>query len=265
MSKIIKYVSLNEAPHIVAVPFPIAPAMEETHRELAPSGTDEDAVTAETMEEEARHIIDEMMKLAHSEAETIRDEAKAEAQTMLDEAAVQAEDVKEFARNEGYKAGYEAGEQAAQVAVREEMANELQQSVAQAEKLIAAAKFEGQEMILAAERQIIEITLAIASKVLAREIEENPMVILPIVKTALAKVKDQDEFNIRVEPEDYEVLLHAKHDLQMMLGRDQGITITADRTLAKGDCIIETPYGNVDAKIDTQLENVKKALQGVMP
>lgn len=267
MSKIIKYVSLTDAPHIVAAPFPTRAAKEDANAECAVETElqTEDSEPETSMEEEAQRIIDEMMKLAQAEAESIRNEAKDQAQAMLDDAAVQAETAKEQAREEGHKAGFEVGEKEGRLAANQQMADELQQSVVQAERLLKTARAEGQEMLLAAERQIIDLTLAIVSKVLAREVEENPMVILPIVKSALAKVKDQDEFTIRVNPEDYEILLQAKRDLQMMVGREQGITIAADRTLERGSCVIDTPYGSVDARIDTQMENVKKALQGVMP
>lgn len=265
MSKIIKYVSLNEAPHILATPqMAVAEAAKE---EALPSEELQESEVSqrEILEAEAQQIIDEMMKLAHGEAETIRDTARAKAQALLDEASIQAEEVREKARQEGYQTGYQAGEEAAQLAVRNDMAQEIEQTAAKAENLLETAKREGQEMLFAAERQMIELVVCIAKKVLAYEVEENPLVILPIVKAALAKVKDQDEFTIRVHPEDYEVLLQAKRDLQMMVGREQGITINADRTLDKGGCVIDTPYGSVDARLDTQLENVKKALQGVMP
>ncbi len=266
MSKIIKYVSLSKAPHILPVPKSVS------EEEALPDSPEESVVTPETeavgqesLEEEAHQIIDEMIRLAHSEAENIRVQARIEAQALLDETALQAAEIKEKAKSEGYAAGYQQGEQEAKVAVQEQMAEEFARSVENAEQIIATAKAEGQEMLFAAERQMIELVISIAGKVLAREFDENPFAVLPIVKAALAKVKDQDEFTIRVHPEDFEVLLEAKQELQLMVGREQGVNISVDRTLQKGGCVVDTPYGSVDARLDTQMENVKKALQGAMP
>ena len=266
MSKIIKYASLSKAPHILSVPKsakeeePLPEVVEESF-----AADEAEEVRQESLEEEAQQIIDEMIRLANSEAENIRAQAKVDAQSLLDETAIQAAELREKAKSEGYEAGYQQGEQEAQTAVRAQMAEEFAQAVAKAEQIIDTAKAEGLEMIFAAERQMIELVISIAGKVLAREFEENPFAVLPIVKAALAKVKDQDEFTIRVHPEDFEVLLQAKRELEMMVGREQGVNITVDRTLGKGGCVVDTPYGSVDARLDTQMENVKKALQGAMP
>ena len=117
--------------------------------------------------------------------------------------------------------------------------------------------------MLDAERQIVDIALAVARKILAYEISENPMVVLPLVKTALAKVCDQEEVVIRVSVDDFDAVQLAKNDLQIMVGREQALKIIVDSTITGGSCIIDTSYGTVDARVDTQFENIKKALQGV--
>ena len=39
----------------------------------------------------------------------------------------------------------------------------------------------------------------------------------------------------------------------------------ADAVLGKGGCLIETSFGTVEAGIDTQLESIRRVLQGMLP
>ena len=45
---------------------------------------------------------------------------------------------------------------------------------------------------------------------------------------------------------------------------DTNLTITSDDGLKPGDCLVETPNGNVDARLQTQIEQLKKAVREVM-
>lgn len=208
-----------------------------------------------------------------NEAETIMATAQQSASQCLAEAENKAKEITQKAyeeahsqghqegREQGYQEGYSQGKQT----VLDEMQQTMQKSLEKAQHLIQTAEQEVAQMFLDAERQIVEIALTVASKVLAREIEDNPTTILPILKEALGKVSDQEQIAIRVNPEDYEMVLMAKRDLQLMVGRDNAISITADHTVALGGCVIETALGTVDARLDTKLELVHKAIQEVLP
>ena len=213
------------------------------------------------------------LEAIRSEAEAIMAKAQTTATQCLSEAECKAKEISQQAydeahvqghqegREQGYQEGYNQGNQTALA----DMQQTMQLSLEKAQHLIQTAEQEVAKMFLDAERQIVEIALAIASKILAREIADNPTTILPILKEALGKVSDQEQITIRVNPEDYEMVLMAKRDLQLMLKRDNTITITADHTVAVGGCTIETALGTVDARLDTKLELVHKALEEVLP
>ena len=79
------------------------------------------------------------------------------------------------------------------------------------------------------------------------------------------KVKDQKEINIHVSPEGYELVLMARDEFRSLLpGGNAAIEIVSDESLQAGDCLIETPNGGVDARLSTQLELIKKAVQEVL-
>lgn len=50
----------------------------------------------------------------------------------------------------------------------------------------------------------------------------------------------------------------------MMIGKENAIVITADKTIENGGCVIETDSGTVDARVSTQMDVLKKAVMDVI-
>jgi len=219
--------------------------------------------------------VNDPISVATSEAEAIVNKAKLMAENIVREANQQADLIKKQAHDEAYQQGQQQGhqqgyQQGQQQGLEEgrqaglaEMQQNITEGITKAQHFIANAEEERKEMLIMAERQIVDIALAVARKVLAYEIAENPMVALPLVKAALQKVCDQEEVVIRVSEDDFDAISFAKKDLQTMVGREHALKIIADSTIEGGSCIIDTSYGTVDARVDTQFANIKKALQGV--
>ena len=210
-------------------------------------------------------VVDQMIDLAKEEAAAIINEAKMVAEQSVNEANQQVDRIKQQAYEDGYQKGQQEGYIQGKQSGLDEMQMKISDAAEKTQHMLTTGEEEAKEMILAAERQIIEIALAVAGRILACQIEENPMIVLPIVKKALEKVRDQEQIVLRVSAEDFEVVVQAKQDFQNIVGREQALTISVDRTIERGSCIVDTSYGLVDAKIDTQFDALKKALQGVQP
>ncbi|SDF38891.1 flagellar assembly protein FliH [Sporolituus thermophilus] len=245
MSKIIKYVRVQGTPVVIE---PVH-TIEQT----------------EVVKDSLAGVHDEIIADAEKEAARLLSEARKNAAALLNEARQQYEKLKKEAFDQGYQAGYSQGMQQGRQDIEAERQNALRQAADQAGQLLAAARREYQQTLIDAERHIIDLALAVARKILAREIEENPMVVLPIVRAALEKVRDQEQITILVNPEDFEVVLEAKRDLELVIGRERALQIIADNTVGRGGCLLDTPFGMVDARIDTQFEMVKRALEDLLP
>jgi flagellar assembly protein FliH len=259
LPSIYKCVAVRQEPIVIKHELCIAPICKEEKVDLPEP---EPVINEQALKEAIRQ---EILKEVRDKSEALLAEAKAGAEKCLAEAASQAETIKQKAYEEGKTEGYQAGVLAGKAAIRTEMQQELDKIADSANSIITAAQADAQKMITAAERQIIDIALVVARKLLSREIEENPAVVLPIVKTALEKVHDQEQIVVKISLADYALVTEAKSDLQMMAGCEQPITVLADPTIAVGSCVIDTAYGSVDARIDMQFAAIQKALQEVMP
>ncbi|MEP6537497.1 MAG: FliH/SctL family protein [Bryobacteraceae bacterium] len=105
-----------------------------------------------------------------------------------------------------------------------------------------------------AEEDVVTLAVAIARKLLHREIAVDPDSLLGLVKAALQKIDSRELHRIRVHPEDSVALENALN----AAGTHRRIEISVDSGLERGAAIFETVRGNLDASIDTQIKEIER-------
>lgn len=195
---------------------------------------------------------------AQKTAEKLKDDARAAAET---EAEQLKQNVYEEYSKKGYEEGYEEGHTHGYKAGREEMTSLIDEANEKAQHTIKMAELEAERVLQGSEKQMVELTLAIARKVISDVVIDAPQMILPQVQAALKKVKDQNEILIKVSPNDYDFVLMAKDEFRSILSSDCKLEIAVDNKVESGGCIVESNNGNVDARLSTKMEAVMKAIQ----
>ena len=112
-----------------------------------------------------------------------------------------------------------------------------------------------------AEKETVNLALAIAEKIVRHEIAINKDVVLSIVKEALKKIIDYEKIIIRVSPSDYQFLKTQRHQFLHLVENNETMTFEKDETILSGGCLIETSLGDIDARIEKQLETVEETLK----
>ena len=105
-----------------------------------------------------------------------------------------------------------------------------------------------------AETDIVKLALAIARRILHRELTIDPEAILGLVKASLDKLDVRELHRIRVHPENAAQL--EKHFDRMGLPRR--LAVTADASLERGAAILDTDHGSLDASVETQLAEIER-------
>ena len=258
MSRVIKGAVWHEEPRLVKNP-------AVTHKTAAGSGKATDLSTAAqlfVLEEERK--AQKVLENAELERNAMIAEAQHHVESLLAQAALEAEEMKQAAQAAGQTAGYDKGHNEGYEAAVKEQQGIIEAANKKAESTIALSETEKENCVQQAEKQIIELVMAIADKILPQHFIDAPQLILPMVRSALHKVKDQNNIVIRVSPQNYEFVLMGKNEFQSMLDGQGTLKIASDPALGDSDCIIESANGNVDARLATQLEIVKKSIQEVL-
>jgi flagellar assembly protein FliH len=103
-----------------------------------------------------------------------------------------------------------------------------------------------------AEEDVIALALAIARRILHRELTVSPDALLGLLKAALEKIEVREVHRVRVRPEDAPLV--QQHLDQM--GLPQRVELIADPGLERGSAILDSSRGALDVSVETQLAEV---------
>ncbi|HVA37762.1 MAG TPA: FliH/SctL family protein [Candidatus Dormibacteraeota bacterium] len=188
---------------------------------------------------------------AHAQALGVVDEAERRARQLIDEATAALDSVRQEARGAGHEAGYAAGLEAAEA--------EMHGSLLSLRGLVDAARAERLAVIEAAESEIVRLALAVATRVVHRQIELDPRVVLDVARAAIARLADKETMVVRVNPGDLETIRQGREDL--FPGDARQVRFVGDLRVDRGGVVIDTEAGSVDAKIENQLQEARKLLR----
>ena len=164
--------------------------------------------------------------------------------------------LEEATRIEGYNRGYEEGYAAGLAAAEAAMAAQVQQLAG----LINNVVEQHAGFYTAAERQVVDLALQIAQRVVEHEVENMPDLAVGVIRGALDEMDARTAVRIRVCPEDAE-LLRRRWSQVVPPGIDAGrIELQVDERIQSGGGVIETTQGQVDAQLETKLAQLGNAL-----
>jgi flagellar biosynthesis/type III secretory pathway protein FliH len=101
------------------------------------------------------------------------------------------------------------------------------------------------------EIEVVQLSLAIAAKILHRESQVDRMVVAGLVKVMLERFQQNTKVVVRVRPEDSEGWTHYFRD-------HSNLQIVEDPTLEPKACLLETELGVANLALDAQLKEVEQ-------
>lgn len=152
------------------------------------------------------------------------------------------------ARQEGFREGEASGLQRASAQL-EPVLDKLART---AEELAACRGRYRRE----AEQDLVRLALAVARRILRRELTIDPAVMLGLVKAALDQLDLRETHRLRMHPQDAPALEQRLKDL----GLPSRLEVVPDAGLERGGAVFETLRGEVDASVDTQLSEISRGL-----
>lgn len=114
------------------------------------------------------------------------------------------------------------------------------------------------------EKEVVDLALAIAQKVICREISTDPETVVCVAKEALAKVDDPGKIKIKMNPSDLQFINETKYQLSNLIADVNHVTFEAEESIQSGGCIIETELGEIDARIEKQLQAVEESFRSAL-
>jgi flagellar assembly protein FliH len=203
---------------------------------------------------------DEAQKIrqsAEDEARDLLNNARSQAETMIEDARKQVDDIKASAEKEGLKAGREEGFEAGK--------GEVERLIEHLRTIISNAIEKRNQIIDQSETQIIDLVLLISQKIVKVISENQKNVVINNVIQALRKLKSRGDVVIRVNLEDVKLTSDHVKDFMRMVENVRSITVMEDSSVDRGGCIIETDFGQIDARISSQFKEIEEKILELVP
>lgn len=176
------------------------------------------------------------------------EQARKEAEQILTHAREKAKSIVEIARFEGYSAGIrKAAEDSTELL--QEIQSVLQDVIATRDNII-----EDLEPVL------LKLIVECVEKITGHEIKTDSRVVERVIKACLRRVRSSGEIWVRVNPADVDRVKAIRDELLAVADTARELIISADRRVDVGGCIVESPSGNFDARISTQLKRIRESL-----
>lgn len=198
----------------------------------------------EEMVQEAKNQSEKMLKAAESRAKGIIEVA-------MNEAKEKAIAIEEEARQIGFEKGYEQG--------YEEAKKMYEELVAEAELIKERAIDEYNKAMSQIEADALELIMDVSRKVIGEQITLNKEYLIHLVGEALGKSSNRENIMLKVSNQDYDFVMDNKEKILSMVEGVGTLDIKRDPALNPGDCLVETPYGSIDAGVETKLRKIEEA------
>ena len=166
------------------------------------------------------------------------------------------EQVVDEARDRGHAEGFAAGR-----------AEALAQLAPAAEALagaIAEAQRQADVFVENAERAAVELSLALAGKIVGAAVDVQPELVLEVVAGALRRTTVRDQLVLELNPEDFELVRDAAEEVAARIGGVRRMDIVAERRVGRGGCVVRTGEGEIDARVDQQLARAAEVAADVL-
>ncbi|MDR0557716.1 MAG: flagellar assembly protein FliH [Treponema sp.] len=198
-----------------------------------------------------------LKRQAEDEAERIIAEAKEKATHIEEEARLAYENQKKEANDTGFQAGKEEGYNSGKA--------EVERLIQRMQTALKRAQDKRGEILAESEQQIVDLVLLIARKVIKVISESQKTVVVSNVVQALRKLKTRGTVIIRVNMADVKLTTEHTKDFIRLAESAASIQVQEDSTVDAGGCIIETDFGEVDARISSQLAELESKILEMSP
>jgi flagellar assembly protein FliH len=208
---------------------------------------------------DAETFAQEQIDRAMQEAAAMRVQSQSEIEEWWRQRRSEDEQLADEARQAGFAQGYQLGLEQAQEAVRLEYDAMLQEARA----ILEQAYTLKQQIIQEAEPFLIEMSCSIAEKIIDHQLSLTPEWTIEQIRKLLQRRKEKGTIALCVSPAEFPYIQDAREELMNAVDSQAELEILPDASVQDQGCVIRSSYGSIDARIDTQLKEIKAALQEI--
>ncbi|WP_442600946.1 FliH/SctL family protein [Paenibacillus sp. KN14-4R] len=193
---------------------------------------------------------------AVEEVKHLHEQVQNDIDTWWTERRAEDEEHVEAAKNAGYEQGYSEGIAKAE----EEILTRYETMLIEARSILDDAHTIKEQIIRESEPFLLELSSSIAEKIISHQLSIEPAWTLELIRNVLSRRQEKGVITLCVSPKHFTYINNARDELLMSIDSQAELQILPDSTVNDEGCVIRSSYGSIDARIDTQLKEIKSVL-----
>ena len=196
------------------------------------------------------------------------EQVRAETKQIIEDAATEADSIRKRAFEEAYRDGRRDGlkhadaeiEKRSKLVAQKLVAEQLQTTLPAMQAATEALSEERNRWLAQWEAAAIRLCVAIAERIVRRELSIQPQCVAATVIEALELAAGDSHVKLRMHPEDASLLNEYGNEALGAMSSIGDTTVVPDESITRGGCIIDTRHGVIDARLETQLDRIAAEL-----
>jgi flagellar assembly protein FliH len=209
--------------------------------------------------EDVREQAQKELTDAREEAARTRAAAQVEAAALRDQARAEATE-------QGRREGLAAAEQTIQQRISAQAAAiaeaELRSTLPALNATIVQLQLERDRWLAWWEQAAVRLATAIAARLVRAELSQRPDLLEGRIAELLELAAGQPHLVLKLHPDDLARLRGIESELLENLSAAADVGLVPDPTISPGGCIVESTHGQIDGRLETQLERITQELMG---
>ena len=168
----------------------------------------------------------------------------------------QAEERSAHLEREAYDKGFSQGEKDG----FELGLKKAEKTVVNLERLFEELRALKRELMRSQEKEIVDVVFAIARKIVGDQGLRDESLVQRTVLNALHLAADRSEVSLRIHPDDAQLIERIKPAFFAKFKELKHLAVIPDPGVTRGGCLMENSCGEVDGRIETQLEEIYQVM-----
>ena len=188
--------------------------------------------------------------------ESYTDRTRREAQLILARAKEEAVAIRQQAMEEGRRAAMHAVEATLRTKIDQQLSSVVSSLNAAIHEILQSR----QQWQRHWEQSALQLSTAIAARIVRREVEKVPLITVDLVREALQLAAGNQSITLRLNPADHIALKDHISKLTHELAGSAETRVISDPGVTAGGCRVDTEFGSIDQQFETQIARILEEL-----
>lgn len=168
-------------------------------------------------------------------------------------------------QEQAYKEGYQLGLDEGRTRAYEQNNALITEKLRIFDEIISSISRMKTDFVTFNENHVVELLFMLAEKIAQQELERNNEAVIKIIQNAVALAQDEENISVKISSSQFEFIEEAKRRTGREFEFLKKVKFEPSPDLKPGGCLVETNFGEVDARIAQRLQLLWENLKENMP